>query len=261
MKTATTLLIVLLCSFADINGQTIPNAGFENWTLVAGQYMNPDDWVTNATDFTNRVVREAPGHSGSYALQLNSTGFARSTFNFIQPPFSISAFVKTNIATNDSVKIQVFVYSGNNIVDTDEWLNTVSLTNWTPIQVSYTGNLTTVVDSVEIIITCGSVTGTSISVDEFSSEIPTGIGESINTNYIKVYPNPFSHQTSLQTDLILNNATLEIKNNMGQSVSRKNNISGNFFTIYRDNLPSGFYYIQLTQDNKLVSITKIIITE
>jgi hypothetical protein len=36
----------------------------------------------------------------------------------------------------------------------------------------------------------------------------------------------------------------------GQTVKQIKNISGETITLYRDNLPIGLYFIQLTQDNK-----------
>ena len=77
----------------------------------------------------------------------------------------------------------------------------------------------------------------------------------------KVFPNPFSTVTTLQTDIILKSATLTIYNLYGQTVKQIKNISGQTVTLFRDNLSSGLYFIRLTQDNKIISADKLVITD
>ena len=47
----------------------------------------------------------------------------------------------------------------------------------------------------------------------------------------------------------------------GQKIKTINNITGNKIKIDRDNLPSGIYFIRLTQDNKTIITDKLIITD
>lgn len=90
----------------------------------------------------------------------------------------------------------------------------------------------------------------------------TGITNSnFYPNSFKVFPNPFSTQTTLQTDILLHNATFTVYNCFGQTVREITNISGNTATFYRDNLPSGLYFIRLAQDNKQIETKKLIITD
>lgn len=90
----------------------------------------------------------------------------------------------------------------------------------------------------------------------------TGIN---NSNFypcqFKFFPNPFSTQTTLQTDNHLHNATLTVYNCFGQIVRKIKNISGNTATLHRDNLPNGLYFVELTQDNKQIETKKLIITD
>lgn len=80
-------------------------------------------------------------------------------------------------------------------------------------------------------------------------------------NNIKIYPNPFSSQTTLQTDNLLHNATLTVDNYFGQTVKQIKNISGQTITLHRDNLSIGLYFVRLTQDNKVIATDKLIITD
>ncbi len=89
----------------------------------------------------------------------------------------------------------------------------------------------------------------------------TGIVENRDYNSLNLYPNPFSSTTTLQTDKVLKDAILTVYNSFGQQVKQIKNISGQTITLNRDNLPSGFYFIHVTQDNKVISSDKLIITD
>ena len=78
---------------------------------------------------------------------------------------------------------------------------------------------------------------------------------------ISLYPNPFSSTTTLQTDNFLKDATLIFYNTFGQQVKQIKNISGQTVALFRDNLPSGLYFIRLTQDNKVIASDKLVITD
>lgn len=91
---------------------------------------------------------------------------------------------------------------------------------------------------------------------------PTGISNSVDTNNeINIFPNPFSSQTTLKSDILLINATLTIENCLSRTVKQINNISGHTVFLSRDKLASGIYFIQLRQDNKLIAAKKLIITD
>jgi hypothetical protein len=76
-----------------------------------------------------------------------------------------------------------------------------------------------------------------------------------------IFPNPFSFQTTLRTAKVLKNATLTLYNAFGQQVKQIINISGQAVIIHRDNLPTGLYYLKLTQDNQTIATDKLVIKE
>ena len=89
-----------------------------------------------------------------------------------------------------------------------------------------------------------------------------GLYEAINYNMTySIFPNPFSAQTTLQTDNIFKGATLTVYNCYGQAVKQTGNLSGQTIILQRENLPSGLYFIRLTQDNKTFSADKLVITD
>ena len=87
------------------------------------------------------------------------------------------------------------------------------------------------------------------------------IDEELSKKTINLFPNPFSSQTTLHADNLFQDATLNVYNLYGQQVKQIKNISGQTFTFHRDNLPSGLYFIRLTQDGKPFSTDKLVITD
>jgi hypothetical protein len=75
--------------------------------------------------------------------------------------------------------------------------------------------------------------------------------EIISNNSIDFSPNPFSFQTTLKTKNAFNHATLTILNSLGQTVKQIKDISGQTFTISREQLSSGLYYVQMIEEDKI----------
>jgi len=106
---------------------------------------------------------------------------------------------------------------------------------------------------------CGS--GTQQRIFEYTPAT-TGIADMYQTtNSIYLFPNPFSTQTTLQTDNLFHNATLTVDNCFGQPVKQIKNISGQSITLHRDNLPSGLYFLQISQCDKIFPLHKLVITD
>ena len=78
-------------------------------------------------------------------------------------------------------------------------------------------------------------------------------------SFIKIFPNPFSLQTTLWTETSFKDATLSVVNCFGQFVKQTINVSGQKVTFFRDNLPEGIYFIRLSEGNKIYTGKLIII--
>ncbi|MBI4931793.1 MAG: T9SS type A sorting domain-containing protein [Bacteroidetes bacterium] len=89
----------------------------------------------------------------------------------------------------------------------------------------------------------------------------SSVVENSKNHTIKVFPNPFSVKTTLQADMFLKDASLIVYNSFGQTVKQMNNLSEQTIIFNRDNLPSGLYFLRLTQDNKTISADKLVITD
>ena len=80
-------------------------------------------------------------------------------------------------------------------------------------------------------------------------------------NTFKLFPNPLTFESTIITNKILKEATLEIYNLAGQKIKSIKNISGNTITLHRDNLTNGIYFIRITQVNKIFASEKLLITD
>jgi hypothetical protein len=78
---------------------------------------------------------------------------------------------------------------------------------------------------------------------------------------LEFFPNPFCTVTNFQTDQLLKDVTLTLYNAFGQVVNQIIHISGHTVSISRNNLPSGTYFILLTQNNTIISSGKVVITD
>lgn len=87
------------------------------------------------------------------------------------------------------------------------------------------------------------------------------VEEELNKLDILAVPNPFYSQTILQTNTRFKNAMLTVYNSFGQTVKQINNLSGQAITFHRDNLQSGLYFFCLTQENKIITVGKLVITD
>ncbi len=101
-----------------------------------------------------------------------------------------------------------------------------------------------------------------IKVVRYNNSLTGDISENSNiSSQISIYPNPFSNSTTLKTNNIFENATFIVFNTLGEQVRKIDNISGQTFTFYRENLEQGIYFYQLKENNIIVSENKFVITD
>lgn len=88
----------------------------------------------------------------------------------------------------------------------------------------------------------------------------TGFIENTPKKFFSIYPNPFTSRTTIRLVDNLKNATLTISNSYGQTVKQVHGISGYTISLSRDNLACGIYYIRIIDENKLIAIEKLLIS-
>ena len=74
---------------------------------------------------------------------------------------------------------------------------------------------------------------------------------------VTVYPNPFRQQFTVSSDMYLENATLKIFNLQGQLV-REAKVSGQEILIDRNEIASGMYFVQISNQGHAVFVGKVI---
>lgn len=80
-------------------------------------------------------------------------------------------------------------------------------------------------------------------------------------NNTRIFPNPFYSATTIQFNSSFDDAEIHIYNALGQVVRQLNNISGKEIQFSRNDLPSGIYYLQLSENNKIISVDKLVIND
>lgn len=76
-----------------------------------------------------------------------------------------------------------------------------------------------------------------------------------------IYPNPFTSSATIRFASTVKDAELTLCNLFGQKIKSIPHISGSSTIIYRENLQSGTYFITLSEQEKTVVTTKLIIND
>lgn len=87
-----------------------------------------------------------------------------------------------------------------------------------------------------------------------------GYHEISNKKQLSIFPNPSNESTNIQILGNPKNATLTLYNAMGQVVKEIHNISEQNVSLPRENLPSGWYLLRLTDENETFELKKLLIT-
>ncbi len=234
-----------------------------------------DQWIQKA-DFPGTSRVGASGFSlngrGYIGLGSDSSGFKKDLWEY--NPISDQWTQKSDFPSNPRLRAVCFVinnvcylgtgYSASGRLN-DFWKYNDVTDTWT--QMASVGTLMRQA-SVGFAINNKGYIGTGADVGspyyydywEYSPDSITGVQE-VEKIKLNIFPNPFSFQTILYTDKTLVNATITIKNTFGQIVKQIKNISGQTINLFRDGLPEGSYPVTLTEGNKIIATTKLIIID
>ena len=233
------LMITTMVSFASANTNPSSITASQQVFVPTLLFSGTNDCVTPPSQHQNIMYDST---AAAFKTQVNITGgghcfFANSNFNCTfgentcSPSPTITRAEQQSV-TNNFLKLWLAYFLKNDCQKAQDFQDSLSMSS----KISYRQSQA-----------IGCFTGITNS--------------NFYPNSFKVFPNPFSTQTTLQTDILLHNATFTVYNCLGQTVREITNISGNTATFYRDNLPSGLYFIRLTQDNKQIETKKLIITD
>jgi hypothetical protein len=149
----------------------VPNGDFEFWNNQL-----PIAWQTNSCPpcvpayETYIVQQDTNAYQGQYAAKFIYNNVFPATadngFAISRHPAELKAYVMSNLAANDSVRISVAVFNNNVVVDSGEWFGTTSVPVYTQIQIPISQNATQV-DSISISIEGGHVNAYPSNNTEF----------------------------------------------------------------------------------------------
>jgi len=248
-------LLVSCASFSQVS-----NGNFENGSVPDLSYW---EWTCGAQSFNS-----APAGGGNWCLQVsggNTQGcFPGYSYQKIPSITNGQTFILSGwVFAQTSPRVGIYFGKISNGIITIQAGNTTSSTSW--IQLSVQSSFTLSTADTAVVILYGGLRGGPAQgygyFDLINLQQVTGIYSMEQKQSLKVFPNPFSLQTILQTENIFKDATIIVYNSYGRIIKQVNNISGQTFTLRRDNLPSGLYFLHMTQDDKTFMTTKIIITE
>ena len=125
---------------------------------------NPDDWNTNNFDPGSGpangylIVRDTDAWHGQYCVSIIDNGADRNwlytQFATNQHPQNLTAYVKCDIYSPDTVTIRADILSVGNVVDSGVWYGTSTISPYQMISIPITQN-SSVFDSIRIYIEGG----------------------------------------------------------------------------------------------------------
>ncbi|MCG3166922.1 MAG: hypothetical protein POELPBGB_02705 [Bacteroidia bacterium] len=276
-KLFTLILSGFIINFSAL-AQSLPNAGFENWTAGSG-YDNPNNWNTlnSSTSFLGiaTVSKSTDAHGGTYSLR-GETKFIGAPFNQPAPalvttgtinvttqaieggiatserPDSITGWMKYAPVNTDTGYIEVLLYA-NNYQDTigrAKYYTPVALSSWTYFSAAIEYYSTNAVEASRVILLPSSgyqpVVGSVVQFDDLAFVTSTGIDE--NTNYaFNVYPNPATDELFVKNPYS-QTLTMKIYDVTGKKVSELN-IGINTTRTNISTYSPGVYLYTLTGNN------------
>lgn len=111
-------------------------------------------------------------------------------------------------------------------------------------------------------IKISAIASNSVLIEDYACNLSSTSMEQLNIySTTLISPNPFYEQSVIEANKYLIDATFTLHNSLGQKIKQIDNIFGHKVTLYRDNLPSGIYYLRITIANEVLSINKFLISE
>ena len=254
---------------------TIPNAGFEHWTLG-----NPDNWVTDNIPPTYvPLTKSTDVHGGSFSLQGAvidiGAGYGYAPVVWASFPIrahygSLTGFYKFSPVGGDTVMITIYMFKQDSPIGFGFFQTGASSATYTEFSavVQYFAEGTP--DSAVINIVSGSSTphvGTTFKIDDLALGPVTGVNDRVATRPVAFslsqnFPNPFNPSTTINFSLPHSGfVTLRVLDVLGEEVARlvDGELQAGFHTVQWNagSRASGMYYYELrsgefTQTKKLM---------
>jgi len=265
MKTKALILAALIGLTIQTYAQTIPNAGFENWTTSVWGYDNPDNWETsNAQLACSEIKKDSNFYQGNFAAQILTiacAGWAQIQFPITTHPLNLNCYVRTSLIGTDTVLIRIELLKNGNIVDNGLWTNTTNIDSFALITIPITQNAS-IIDSALVYMQSGNNSGTELIADNLYFDFISSIEEKKNNSSCTLYPNPVNDKLTIFIESINSNyIIINIFNTQGKEIYSE--ITNEYSGVYIQELDvskfsKGLYTVQAIIGDKIIT-KKIII--
>jgi hypothetical protein len=274
-KTSILLSVLALVSFT-VNSQTIPNNGFETWSITPpAPFESAEGWAGGPS-----ISKSTNAHSGSFALQLETAVFTNPNngetdtisgnaftgtpgmgpgmpgtpgFAFTGRPDSLTGWYTYSTVGNDANEVRVILSRWDTLtLQREEIANTVFSCNPSELYSRFSFpiqyNNSNIPDTASIEIRSSNspmeapILGSILLVDdlEFTSADQTGFSVVEPSSSIQFFPNPANDILNISNKT---NAQVKIKNALGQVIETIQLSANSLKTISLSNYSNGIYFI------------------
>jgi len=274
---------------------TIPNPGFENWTL-GGNYEDPDGWFTlnQGTSITGveTVTKTSDAHSGSYAIRLETKKVLTETvpgtavagvlnlltlevnpgFDIPGNPITLTGWHKYQPFLLDAGSIEVLLSKWNPALKIREpvgsgiFVQPLPINSYTSFTLDLIYTSSDTADTAIITLLSGSPTnspGSVLFIDDLNFSFPPPLTVNIEdisaSKDITAFPNPASHHVLISTP-DGKAAYIELRDFTGRLVSQVP-VSSDQTQVSVQELPIGNYtYLLVDETGNYIKKGKLIIS-
>ena len=251
-------VLAIFLSYNTVHGQIL-NGSFEN-----GLYPDLSNWEWPCIAESDSAAAPGGGDWGVKVPRADSWCFGSAAYQKITTITDGQTFLLTGWAFGQATS-QVSIHLGkiNNGNITLQAGDSTTSSSWTSLSIESTISLLPG-DTAIVLLNPGFGEGPSAGYGYFdliNIEQVLGLNTLEQKNSLKLYPNPCHYQTTLKSEKKLNNATLTMRNILGQTVKQMEKLNGQTVILERGNLSNGIYFIQLAENDKIIAEKKLIITD
>jgi hypothetical protein len=288
MKFFTLCVTLVLAGFAvSAQQDTVPNPGFEHWTIDSVGYATPDGWNTyNAINTGLHIYTcfqdSDVVHSGKYSVKLVTQNIGEPTAGILTTgavtptsigrgipiasrPLSLNGWFQYVPNGDDSASAAITLYKAGVVVGEGLYYITDTFKTWTNFTVPVTYYNNDMPDTVLLTFysgasTDGSPVNSALWLDDLSYSYGTGVA---NTEILPVtiYPNPVTTNLNLQWQNAPEGSyKISVYDLQGQLVIARTvevNNGADYYTISTGSWASGLYAITMQKD-ALLKVVRII---
>lgn len=237
----------------DISGSVVVCAGTSSVT-----YTVPP--IPNATSYSWSLPPGVTGISSSNSITLNfgasaSSGTIKVTgINNYGPGGYSTLWVSVNPIPATPIIVQNGNVLSSSAPSGNQWYDANGMIQGATGQ-TYTITANGDYYCLVTLLNCSSAPSNSINATT------TEVVETFELPELRIYPNPSMNQTTIETDILLNNAELLVTDCFGKTVIQLKNLNGRSFNLNRDKLESGLYFVQLIQNNRVTATNKLVLVD